>query len=144
MSIKILTVIKKCVILGIIQLSQNNMMIQTNKSLEKWKMKPVLLLLKNLLDWNQKCICFWKTTTKMYLFLENDNSDNKKAKGVNRNVVATITHNEYKEVLLNNICIRHSMNRIPSKDHIIEANEINNVCLVLMTKYISKTLDMTD
>ena len=80
----------------------------------------------------------------MYLFLENDNSDNKKAKGVNRNVVATITHNEYKEVLLNNICIRHSMNRILSKDHIIETNEINNVCLVLMTKYISKTLDMTD
>ena len=80
----------------------------------------------------------------MYLFLENDNSDNKKAKGVNRNVVATITHNEYKEVLLNNIYIRHSMNRIPSKDHIIETNEINNVCLVLMTKYISKTLDMTD
>ena len=36
----------------------------------------------------------------------------KKANGVNKNVVATIGHNEYKNVLLNNKCIRHSMNRI--------------------------------
>ena len=31
----------------------------------------------------------------------------KKAKGVNKNVVTTIIHNEYKDVLLNNKCIRH-------------------------------------
>ena len=48
---------------------------------------------------------------KMYLFLV-DNSEHKKAKGVNRNVVATISHNKYKYVLLNNKSIRHSMNRI--------------------------------
>ena len=36
---------------------------------------------------------------------------------MNRNVVATIIHNEYKDVLLNNKCIRQSMNRIQSKDH---------------------------
>ena len=48
---------------------------------------------------------------KMYSFLV-DNSKHKKAKGVNRNVVATKIHNEYKDVLLNNKCIRHSMNRI--------------------------------
>ena len=41
----------------------------------------------------------------------------KEQKGVNSNVVATISHNEYKDVLLNNKCIRHSMNRIQSKDH---------------------------
>ena len=34
-------------------------------------------------------------------------------------VVATINHTEYKDVLLNNKCIRHSMNRIQSKDHLI-------------------------
>ena len=46
-----------------------------------------------------------------------DNSQYKKAKGVNRNNVATVSHNEYKNALWNNKCIRHSMNRIQSKDH---------------------------
>ena len=36
---------------------------------------------------------------------------------MNRNVVVTIIHNEYKDVLLNNKCIRQSMNRMQSKDH---------------------------
>ena len=39
---------------------------------------------------------------------------------MNNNAVATIRHNEDKDVLLNNKYIRHSMNRIESKDHIIE------------------------
>ena len=43
----------------------------------------------------------------MYSFLV-DISQHKKAKEVNKNVVATINHNEYKDVLLNNNCIRHS------------------------------------
>ena len=34
---------------------------------------------------------------KMYLHLVNDNSEHKKEKRVNRNVVATIHHNEYKD-----------------------------------------------
>ena len=38
---------------------------------------------------------------KMYSYLVNDNSEHKKAKGVNRSVVGTICHNEYKDVLLN-------------------------------------------
>ena len=53
---------------------------------------------------------------KMYLFLVG-NSENEKAKCMNRNVVATIIHNEHEDLLLNNNCIRHSMNRIQSKDH---------------------------
>ena len=53
---------------------------------------------------------------KMYSFLV-DNSEHKKAKCVNKNVVATISHNEDKDALLNNKCIRHSMNRIQSKHH---------------------------
>ena len=34
----------------------------------------------------------WKP--KMYSFLVDDNSEHEKAKGVNRNAVATISHNE--------------------------------------------------
>ena len=53
---------------------------------------------------------------KMYsLFV--DNNEYEKAKGLNKIVVITISHNEYKDVLLNNNCIRHSINRIQSKDH---------------------------
>ena len=40
---------------------------------------------------------------KMYSFLVDDSSEHKRAtKGVNENVVVTISHNEYKDVLLNN------------------------------------------
>ena len=66
----------------------------------------------------------------MYSFLV-ENSEHKKAKAMNRNVVATISHNEYKDVLLNNKCIRHSMNRIRSKDHRIRTYEINRNFIVL-------------
>ena len=65
---------------------------------------------------------------KMYSFLVH-NSEHEKAKGVNRNVVVTISHNKYKDVLLNNKCIRHSMNRIQSKDHRIGIYEINKISL---------------
>ena len=48
---------------------------------------------------------------KMYSFLV-ENSQHKKAKGVNKNVVATTRHNEYKDVLLNNKCIRINCIRV--------------------------------
>ena len=54
---------------------------------------------------------------KMYLYLVDDNSEHKKAKGISKNVVVTISHNKYKDVLLNKKCLRHSMNRIQSKAH---------------------------
>ena len=66
---------------------------------------------------------------KMYSYLVDDNREHKKAKGVNKNVVATICHNEYKEVFLNEKCLRHSMNRIQSKDHGIGTYEINKISL---------------
>ena len=37
---------------------------------------------------------------KMYSFLVDDSSEHKKARGVNRNVVATISNDEHKDVLL--------------------------------------------
>ena len=46
-----------------------------------------------------------------------------------RNVVATASHNEYKVVLLNNKCPRHSMNRTQSKDHRIGKYEIKKISL---------------
>ena len=54
----------------------------------------------------------------------------KKGKGVNSNVTATITYNEYKDLLLNIKCIRHSISRIQSKDHRIGTYEIkkNSLC----------------
>ena len=61
---------------------------------------------------------------KIYSLLV-DNSEHKKVKGVNKNVVAVISHNDYKDVLLNKKCIRHSMNRIQSNDHRIGTYEIN-------------------
>ena len=49
---------------------------------------------------------------KMYSYLADDNSKHKKEKGVNKNVVATISHNEYKDVLFNKKCLRHSTSSI--------------------------------
>ena len=51
---------------------------------------------------------------KMYLFLVDHSSEHRKAKGINKNVVETISHNEYKNVLLNKKCLRHAMNRSQS------------------------------
>ena len=65
---------------------------------------------------------------KMYSFLV-DNSEHKKAEGTNKNVVSTTTYNDYKNVLLNNKCIRHSTNRIQSKDHRIGTYEIDIIAL---------------
>ena len=53
---------------------------------------------------------FFKLNTKMCLFLVHDNSEHKKAKVVNITVVEEINHNEYKDELLNNKCMRHSVN----------------------------------
>ena len=50
---------------------------------------------------------FVRLRPKMYALLL-ENSEHKEAKGVSRNLVATISHNQYKDVLLNQKCIRHS------------------------------------
>ena len=54
---------------------------------------------------------FVRLKQNLYSFLV-DNSESKKAKGMKRNIVATISHNEYKNVLLNNKHTRRSINRI--------------------------------
>ena len=42
---------------------------------------------------------------------------------MNKNAVAAISHSEYKGVLLNKKCLRHSVNRIQSKNHRIGTYE---------------------
>ena len=49
----------------------------------------------------------------------------KKSKGMNRNAVAAISHRECEDVLFDNKYLRHSMNRIQSKDHRIGTYEIS-------------------
>ena len=72
---------------------------------------------------------FVRLKPKTYTYLVVDNSEHKKANGVNKNVVAAIIHNEYKDVLLNKKDLKHSMNRIQRKDHRIGTYEINKISL---------------
>ena len=58
---------------------------------------------------------------EMYSLLVDDSSEHKNAKDVNKNVVAMISHNEYKDDLLNNNCLRHSINSI----QIIKSEDMN-------------------
>ena len=67
---------------------------------------------------------FVRLKQKMYLFLVDDRNEHKKAKCVNKNVVVRISHGEYKDVLLNNECLRYSISRIQSKNHKIGTCEI--------------------
>ena len=66
----------------------------------------------------------------MYSILVDDSSEHKKAKGVNKNVFATINHDEFKDILLNNKFLRHSMNRIQSKNHKIVTYKTNKIYLL--------------
>ena len=72
---------------------------------------------------------FVRLKPKMYSFLVDDNSKHKKAKDVNKNILEKITHSEYKDVLPNQKCLRHSMNRIQTKNHGIGTYKINKFYL---------------
>ena len=48
---------------------------------------------------------------------------------VDKNVGERISHSECKEVLLNKKCLRHSMNRIQSKNHRIGTYKSNKIYL---------------
>ena len=59
--------------------------------------------------------------------LVDDSLEYKQAKIVNRNVIATISHGEYKDVLMNKKSLSHSLNWIQSKDR--RTYEINKISL---------------
>ena len=55
---------------------------------------------------------FFGLKPRMYSCLVDDSSDHKKTKGVNKSAVARVSHSEYKDALLNNKHLTHSVNRI--------------------------------
>ena len=64
---------------------------------------------------------------------------------MNVNDAAAITNNEYKDVLMYEKCLRHSMNSIQSKDNKIELiKSAGFLFLVLMIKYTSRTMNVMD
>ena len=66
---------------------------------------------------------------KMYSFLVGCCSEHKKEKKTNKNIVAKISHDEHKNVLLNQKCSRHLMNRIQSKNHRIRTYKTDKFSL---------------
>ena len=58
------------------------------------------------------------------VFILSGNNKHKNVKSVNKNVVAAISYKEYKDALLNNRCIRHSINSIQSRNHRIGTYEM--------------------
>ena len=48
----------------------------------------------------------------MYSYLVDDNNERKKAKDVNKDIVMTISHNEYKDFLFSKKCFGHLMDTI--------------------------------
>ena len=66
----------------------------------------------------------------MYSYLVDYSSEHNKAKDINKNDVTTISHNQYRDDLLNNKSLRHSMNRITSKDDGLGIFEINFLVLL--------------
>ena len=70
---------------------------------------------------------------KTYSYLLADNTENKKAKGINKNVVVRISHNE--------------IQWLGFKVKIIEKELLNStrfLCLPLIIKYTFKTMDVMD
>ena len=53
----------------------------------------------------------------------------KKQKAWNKNVVESISHEEYKDILVNKKCLRHLINRVQSENYKIWAYEINTISL---------------
>ena len=75
---------------------------------------------------------FLRLKPKIYSFSRDGTNECEEAKGVNRNVAAKINHNEYKNVFMNNKCLRHTMNRIIytiNKYHRIGTYEISKTSL---------------
>ena len=80
---------------------------------------------------------------KMYSFLV-DNDEHKKAKDVNGNIAATISHN-----YIRLFCWIINVSEVQWIELKVKAIELELMiakcyCHVLMTKYIPETMDMTD
>ena len=88
---------------------------------------------------------FFGIKPKMFLYLKDDSSEYKRSKDINKNVVATIGHTKYKDVLLNKNFLSNSMNEIQINNHITGTlNSARFLSLVLMIKYASKIMGVID
>ena len=68
--------------------------------------------------------------SKMYSYIKDNNQVGKTAKGIKKNVIKKdITHENYKETLLNNKQMHHTMKSIRSNNHQLGSYEINKVSL---------------
>ena len=72
----------------------------------------------------------------MCTLLVDDSSEHKKVKEVNENVFATVSHNKYKGSFLNNKHLKHSMNRIQSKNHRAGTYETKKIYLTCFNNKI--------
>ena len=69
---------------------------------------------------------------KVYSVLVDDSAQYKKGKGVNKDVNGTMSHSEYKDVLLKRKCLSHSMSGIQSKNNRIDPNKSANFFIILL------------
>ena len=68
--------------------------------------------------------------SKMYIYLKNDETGGKTAKGIKKNVIKNnIQHEDYKNVLLNNEQLHHKMKTIRSQKRQLGSYEMNKVSL---------------
>jgi len=66
----------------------------------------------------------------MYSYLIGEEEENKKAKGVKKNVIKReIKHRDYLDVLFNGVTMHHQMNTIRSNFHQINSYHLNKVSL---------------
>ena len=63
-------------------------------------------------------------------------SEYKKAKCANKNVAVKISHNKYKDDWMNKKQLRHSVNRIQSKNHKIGTYEIKKIYLFCFDDFL--------
>ena len=65
----------------------------------------------------------------MYSLVMQNDKEIKKAKGVNKNIVDNIRHEEYVDVLFRRSLMRYSMKRIQSKLHRIGTYDVSKISL---------------
>ena len=68
--------------------------------------------------------------SKMYSYIKDNQKGGKTAKGIKKNIIKNnIKHEDYKNVLINNKQIHHTMKTIRSSNHQLSSYEINKVSL---------------
>ena len=77
----------------------------------------------------------------MHSLTDADNEENKKVKGTNKNLVKSIPHKEYVDILFNKKVIRDKMKRIQSKLHKVGTCK---VCKISLSQFDDKRYILED